>query len=111
MRRWPQPTLRKAAVPMRRPASRLPRDGVRVASQKDAQAAGSAEVRTDRSAAGGCAERARASRPQAQVQQAQAQLDQANLNLSYTKIVAPDAASSRARAWRSTRMFRRDRTC
>jgi membrane fusion protein (multidrug efflux system) len=35
------------------------------------------------------AQKARAKQAEAQVEQAQAQLDQANLNLSYTKIVAP----------------------
>jgi membrane fusion protein, multidrug efflux system len=37
------------------------------------------------------AQNARARQAEAQVQQAQAQLDQASLNLSYTKIVAPEA--------------------
>jgi membrane fusion protein, multidrug efflux system len=52
--------------------------------------AGVAEVCRDRPAAGGGAECARQA-GEAQVQQAQAQLDQAELNLSYTKIVAPAA--------------------
>jgi membrane fusion protein (multidrug efflux system) len=65
-------------------------DGVRVANQKSAQAqaqfkyalTGPQQV---------AAQSARAKQALAQVEQAQAQLDQANLNLSYTKIVAPVA--------------------
>jgi membrane fusion protein, multidrug efflux system len=37
------------------------------------------------------AQNAKAKQALAQVQQAQAQLDQANLNLSYTKVIAPEA--------------------
>ena len=65
-------------------------DGVRVATQKVAQAESSlkyAQTGPQQVAA----QTARAKAAQAQVQQAQAQLDQANLNLSYTKIVAPVA--------------------
>ncbi len=66
------------------------RDGIRVASDKEAQSealltyakTGPQQV---------AAQNARARQALAQVQQAQAQLDQAKLNLSYTKVVAPVA--------------------
>ena len=65
-------------------------DGVRVAIQKVAQAESQlkyAQTGPQQVAA----QSARAKAALAQVQQAQAQLDQANLNLSYTKIIAPAA--------------------
>jgi membrane fusion protein (multidrug efflux system) len=63
-------------------------EGVRVANDKVAQAQAS-----QKSALTGpqqvAAQSARAKQAEAQVEEAQAQLDQANLNLSYTKILAP----------------------
>ena len=65
-------------------------DGVRVAHQREAGA-----VATQTYAKTGpqqvAAQDARAHQAEALVQQAQAQLDEARLNLSYTKIVAPEA--------------------
>jgi membrane fusion protein (multidrug efflux system) len=64
-------------------------DGVRVARQQEASSQASlkyAETAPQQVAA----QSARARQAEAQVQQAQAQLDQAELNLSYTKILAPD---------------------
>jgi membrane fusion protein (multidrug efflux system) len=66
------------------------KDGIRVASDKEAQSealltyakTGPQQV---------AAQNARARQALAQVQQAQAQLDQAKLNLSYTKVIAPVA--------------------
>ncbi len=66
------------------------RDGVRVASDKEAQA----EAQLTYAKTGPqqvAAQNARARQALAQVQQAQAQLDQAKLNLSYTKVIAPVA--------------------
>jgi membrane fusion protein (multidrug efflux system) len=66
------------------------RDGVRVASDKEAQS----EAQLTYAKTGPqqvAAQNARARQALAQVQQAQAQLDQAKLNLSYTKVVAPVA--------------------
>jgi membrane fusion protein (multidrug efflux system) len=65
-------------------------DGVRVANQRVEQAQSSfkyAQTGPQQVAV----QSARAKAALAQVQQAEAQLDQANLNLSYTKIVAPTA--------------------
>jgi membrane fusion protein (multidrug efflux system) len=64
-------------------------DGVRVARQQEASAEASlkyAQTAPQQVAA----QNARYKQALAQVQQAQAQLDQAELNLSYTRIVAPD---------------------
>ncbi len=64
-------------------------DAVRIARQREAGAQAAlkyAQTGPQQVAA----QNARARQAQAQVQQAQAQLDQANLNLSYTKIVAPE---------------------
>ena len=65
-------------------------DGVRVAHDRESQSQAqqkSAETGPQQVAV----QSARAKAAQAQVEGAQAQLDQANLNLSYTKIVAPAA--------------------
>jgi membrane fusion protein (multidrug efflux system) len=65
-------------------------DGVRVARQQEAAAEASlkyAQTGPQQVAA----QNAKYKQAEAQVQQAQAQLDQAELNLSYTKIVAPEA--------------------
>jgi membrane fusion protein (multidrug efflux system) len=65
-------------------------DGVKVARSREAQAQASlkyAETGPQQVAA----QNAHAKQAQAQVEGAQAQLDQAKLNLSYTKIVAPEA--------------------
>jgi membrane fusion protein (multidrug efflux system) len=80
----------KASVADAQASEQAAADGIRVASQKVAQAQAqlkSAESGPQQVAA----QSARAKQALAQVQQAQAQLDQANLNLSYTKIVAPAA--------------------
>lgn len=64
-------------------------DAIRVARQREASAQASlkyAQTGPQQVAA----QNAKARQAQAQVQQAQAQLDQANLNLSYTKIIAPE---------------------
>ena len=79
-----------AAVADARANEKAASDGVKVASERKAQAQAqlkSAETGPQQVAA----QSARAKQAQAQVQQAQAQLDQAKLNLSYTKIVAPAA--------------------
>ena len=65
-------------------------DGVRVAREREAGAQAqfrSAQTGPQQVAA----QNAKAKQALAQVQQAQAQLDQANLNLSYTKVIAPEA--------------------
>ncbi len=65
-------------------------DAVRVARQREAGAQAAlkyAQTGPQQVAA----QNAKARQALAQVQQAQAQLDQANLNLSYTKLVAPEA--------------------
>jgi len=65
-------------------------EGIRVARDREAQSQALlkyAETGPQQVAA----QNARARQALAQVQQAQAQLDQANLNLSYTKIIAPEA--------------------
>jgi membrane fusion protein (multidrug efflux system) len=65
-------------------------DAVRVAHERETQA--EAMLRYAQTAPEQvAAQSARAKQAEAQVQQAQAQLDQAKLNLSYTKIVAPEA--------------------
>jgi membrane fusion protein, multidrug efflux system len=65
-------------------------DAVRVA--KDRLAQSEAQLKTAQTAPQQVAiQRARADQAAAQVAQAQAQLDQAKLNLSYTKIIAPEA--------------------
>lgn len=65
-------------------------DGVRVAREREASAqAGYRYAQTGPQQV--AAQNAKAKQALAQVDQAQAQLDQANLNLSYCKIVAPEA--------------------
>jgi membrane fusion protein (multidrug efflux system) len=78
----------KAALADARATEQAAGGGVRVAHQRWAQAQAmqkSAQTGPQQVAA----QSARAKQALAQVQQAQAMLDQANLNLSYTKIVAP----------------------
>ncbi|MGA8741522.1 MAG: HlyD family secretion protein [Terracidiphilus sp.] len=80
----------KATVDSAHANERAAADGVRVASEKAMQAQAQlkyAQTGPQQVAA----QSARAKQALAQVAQAQAQLDQANLNLSYTKIVAPAA--------------------
>ncbi len=80
----------KAAVDNAHANERAAGDAVRVANDKSAQAQAQfkyAQTGPQQVAA----QSARAKQAQAQVAVAQAQLDQANLNLSYTKIVAPTA--------------------
>ncbi len=65
-------------------------EGVRVAREKESQSQAQlkyAQTGPQQIAA----QNAKARQAEAQVQQAQAQLDQASLNLSYTKIVAPES--------------------
>ncbi len=65
-------------------------DGVRVAREREAGA--QAQLKYAQTGPQQVAsQNAKAKQALAQVQQAQAQLDQANLNLSYTRIVAPEA--------------------
>ncbi len=80
----------KAAVDSAHANEKAAGDAVRVASQKAAQADAqfkNAQTGPQQVAA----QNARFKQAEAEVQKAQAQLDQANLNLSYTKIVAPAA--------------------
>ena len=80
----------KAAVDSAHANEKAAGDAVRVANQKAAQAQAQlkyAETGPQQVAA----QDARYKQAMAEVQRAQAQLDQANLNLSYTKIVAPAA--------------------
>ena len=80
----------KAALSDARAMERAASDAVRVANERLAQAQAQlkfAETGPQQVAA----QSARARQALAQVQQAQAQLDMARLNLSYTKIVAPEA--------------------
>ena len=80
----------KAGLSDARAMERAAADAVKVASERLAQAQAqfkSAETGPQQVAA----QSARARQAQAQVLQAQAQLDMAELNLSYTKIVAPAA--------------------
>ncbi len=80
----------KAAVANAHATEQAAADGVRVARQKEEQAQAQLQyAKTGPQQV--AAQSARAKQALAQVQQAQAQLDQANLNLSYTKIVAPTA--------------------
>ncbi len=80
----------KAALSDARANERAAEDGVRVARQREAQAeAGLKYAQTGPQQV--AAQSARARQAQAQVAEAQAKLDQARLNLSYTKIVAPEA--------------------
>ena len=80
----------QAAVADARATETAASDGVKVAREREAQAQASlkyAETGPQQVAA----QSARAKQALAQVAEAQAQLDQAKLNLSYTKIVAPEA--------------------
>lgn len=80
----------KAAVENAHATERAAQDGVRVANDK----ASSAQAQYKNAQSGPqqvAAQSARAKQAAAQVAVAQAQLDQANLNLSYTKILAPQA--------------------
>jgi membrane fusion protein, multidrug efflux system len=80
----------KAAVDNAHANERAASDAVRVATEKSSQAQAQlkyAQTGPQQVAA----QSARYKQAQAEVQKAQAQLDQANLNLSYTKIVAPAA--------------------
>ncbi len=80
----------KAAVADAHANEQAAADGVRVANQKTLSA--QAQFKSAQSGPQQvAAQTARAKQALAQMQQAQAQLDQANLNLSYTKIVAPAA--------------------
>jgi membrane fusion protein, multidrug efflux system len=79
----------KAAVNDALASEQAAKDGVSVAQEKEKQARSqlkSAQTAPQQVAA----QHARAQQAEAQVKAAQAQLDQANLNLSYTKIVAPE---------------------
>ena len=79
----------KAALADARANERAAEDGVRVAREREAQAqAGLKYAQTGPQQV--AAQSARAKQAQAQVAEAQAKLDQAKLNLSYTRIVAPD---------------------
>ncbi len=65
-------------------------EGIRVAREREAQS--QAQLKYAQTGPQQVvAQNARAKQAEAQVQQAQAQLDQATLNLSYTKIIAPEA--------------------
>jgi membrane fusion protein, multidrug efflux system len=80
----------KAAVESAHANERAAQDAVRVANEK----ASAAQAQYKNAQSGPqqvAAQSARAKQALAQVAVAQAQLDQANLNLSYTKIVAPQA--------------------
>jgi membrane fusion protein (multidrug efflux system) len=80
----------KAGLSDARAMERAASDGVKVATERMAQAQAqlkSAQTGPQQVAA----QSARARQAQAMVQQAEAQLDMAKLNLSYTKIVAPAA--------------------
>ena len=80
----------KAALADAQAGEKAAGDGVHVAREREAQAQAMqkyAQTGPQQVAA----QSARAKQALAQVAQAQAQLDQANLNLSYTKIVAPTA--------------------
>jgi membrane fusion protein (multidrug efflux system) len=80
----------KAAVENAHATERAAQDAVRVANDK----ASAAQAQYKNAQSGPqqvAAQSARAKQALAQVAQAQAQLDQANLNLGYTKIVAPAA--------------------
>jgi membrane fusion protein (multidrug efflux system) len=80
----------KAAVADAQATEKAAADGVRVAHDREASAKASftsAETGPQQVAA----QSARARQAEAQIGEAQAQLDQAELNLSYTKIVAPVA--------------------
>jgi membrane fusion protein (multidrug efflux system) len=82
----------KAAVDDANAGVQAASDGVRVAHDRESQSQAqqkSAETGPQQVAV----QSARAKAAQAQVEGAQAQLDQANLNLSYTKIVAPAAGT------------------
>ncbi len=80
----------KAGLSDARAMERAAADGVKVATERLAQA--QAQLKSAQTAPQQvAAQSARARQAQAQVQQAQAQLDMAKLNLSYTKIVAPAA--------------------
>jgi membrane fusion protein (multidrug efflux system) len=80
----------KASVESAHANERAAQDAVHVANEKAAQA--QAQYKNAQSGPQQvAAQSARAKQAQAQVAVAQAQLDQANLNLSYTKIVAPAA--------------------
>jgi membrane fusion protein, multidrug efflux system len=79
----------EAAVADAKASAQAAQDGVRVARQQEAAAEASqkyAQTGPQQVAA----QSAKYKQAEAQVQQAQAQLDQAQLNLSYTKIVAPE---------------------
>ena len=80
----------QAAVADARATEQAANDGVKVAREHEAEAQASlkyAETGPQQVAA----QTARAKQAEAQVAEAKAQLDQAKLNLSYTKIVAPEA--------------------
>lgn len=80
----------QAAVQDAEASAQAASDAVRVARQREAAADAAlkyAQTRPQQIAA----QDAKAKQAQAMVQQAQAQLDQAELNLSYTRIVAPEA--------------------
>jgi membrane fusion protein (multidrug efflux system) len=80
----------QAAVSDARATEKAANDGVKVAREHEAQAQASlkyAETGPQQVAA----QTAHAKQAEAQVAEAKAQLDQAKLNLSYTKIVAPEA--------------------
>ncbi|MFY9856104.1 MAG: HlyD family secretion protein, partial [Terracidiphilus sp.] len=80
----------KATLSDARHSEEAASEGVKVAREREAQAlAGLKYAQTGPQQV--AAQSARAKQAQAQVAQAEAQLDQAKLNLSYTKIVAPEA--------------------
>ena len=80
----------KAALNDARATERAAEEGVKVAREREMQAG--AQLKFAQTAPQQvAAQSARARQALAQVAQAQAELDQAKLNLSYTKIVAPEA--------------------
>jgi membrane fusion protein (multidrug efflux system) len=80
----------KASLANAQASERAATDGVRVAQDRETQA--QAQLKSAQTGPQQVAvQSARAKAAQAQVEEARAQLDQANLNLSYTKIVAPAA--------------------
>lgn len=79
----------KAALADALASQRAAEEGVRVAHERESQA--QAQLKYAQTAPQQVeAQNARAKQAEAMVQQAQAQLDQAKLNLSYTRIVAPE---------------------
>ncbi len=80
----------KAALSSARHSEKAAEDGVSEAKERETQAAANQKF-AQTGPQQVVAQSARAKQAEAQVQEAQAHLDQANLNLSYTKIVAPTA--------------------